>query len=135
MYFTRSISIMVCEITCDLIIYNCLSLSWVETQRVCLTFSWDENPWEQTERGVATYHLKFVNTRSLWVVLSFISAKSQANTLSFNSTHTHTIVNNQVSSLLSRNDSIYYKKINVFALFISWSSNQLYWIGTIFLKL
>ena len=92
------------ETSNDLIIYNCLSLSWVETQHVCLTFSWDENPWEQTERGVATYHLKFVNTRSLWVELSFISAKSQANTLSFNSTHTHTIVNNQVNRL-TRNES------------------------------
>ena len=84
------------KIKCDLIIYNCLSLSWVETQNFFLTFSWDENPCEQTEHRVATYHLKFVNTRSLWVVLSFISAKSQENTLSFNSTQTQTIVNNQV---------------------------------------
>ena len=26
--------------------YNCLSLSWVETQHIFLTFSWDENPCE-----------------------------------------------------------------------------------------
>ena len=61
-----------------------------------MTFSWDENPCEQTECGVATYHLQFVNTPSLWVVLSFISAKSQENMLSLNSTQTQTIVNNQV---------------------------------------
>ena len=82
---------------CDLIIYNCLSLSWVETQHIFLTFSWDENPCEQTERGVASYHLQFVNIRSLWVVLSFISAKNQESMLSFNTTQTQTIVNNQVN--------------------------------------
>ena len=82
-----------------LIIYNCLSVSWVETQRVCLTFSWDET--EYYSKRSCVYKLKMISCNSTlclfpWI---FISAKSQANTLSFNSTQTQTIVNNKVNCL------------------------------------
>ena len=71
-------------------------MSWVETQRVCLTFSWDET--EFYSKRSCVYKLKMISCNSTlclfpWI---FISAKSQANTLSFNSTQTQTIVNNQV---------------------------------------
>ena len=80
----------------DLILYNYLSLSWVESQHIFLTFSWDET--EYYLKRSCVYKLKMISCNStlclfLWI---FISAKSQEIMLSFNSTQTQTIVNNQV---------------------------------------
>ena len=80
----------------DLIIYNCLSLSWVETQRVCLTFSWDET--EFYLKRSCVYKLKMISCNSTLCLFTWISisAEKHENMLSFNSTQTQTIVNDQV---------------------------------------
>ena len=63
--------------TTDLIIYNCLSLSWVETQHIFLTFSWDET--EYYSKRSCVYKLKMISCNSMLCLFTwiFISAKSQ----------------------------------------------------------
>ena len=91
--------------TIDLIIYNCLSLSWVETQRICLTFSWDET--EYYLKRSCVYKLKMISCNST-LCLFFISAKSQRILLSFKSTQLDTIVNNQVFNVWNALQQTYF---------------------------